>query len=130
MTSLVRRAVPLLVRYPQYRRLWYARAVSLIGDLASYVALMLLVRHMTGGSGVGLAVLALAQGLPTLVVGPFAGVIADRFRRTRVMMASDLINAALFALLPLATTVPLVEPERMVYWTCSCMTSYLVPPEV
>ena len=38
--------------------------------------------------------------LPFSVVGPFAGVLLDRYDRRRLMIASDLVRAATFAILP------------------------------
>lgn len=95
---------PLLAEYPGFRWLWLARVVSQAGDIAGYVAMMLLVRELSGSSGTALAGLAVAQGLPVLLVGPFAGVVADRFQRNHVLMASDLMSAGLYLALPFATT--------------------------
>lgn len=100
----IRRLAPLLAEYPGFRWLWLAQVVSKSGDIAGYVAMMLLVRQLSGGSGAALAVLAVAQGLPVFLVGPFAGVVADRFRRNHVLIASDLVSAALYAALPFAAT--------------------------
>ena len=108
MVSLVRRFAPLLVDHPGFRWLWLARTVSQVGDVAGYVAMLLFVRELSGGSGLALATLAVAQGLPAFLVGPFAGLVADRFHRTHVMIASDLASALLYALLPFATAAPQV----------------------
>ncbi len=108
MLNYVHRFAPLLLKYPNFRWLWLARLVSQAGDIAGYVTLMLFVREMGGSSGLALAGLAVAQGIPAFLVGPFAGLAADRFRRTHVMIASDLTSAVLFALLPFASSVPVV----------------------
>ncbi len=100
----LRNLTPLVFEYPGFRWLWLARVVSQVGDIAGYVAMMLLVRELSGSSGAALAGLAVAQGLPVLLVGPFAGVVADRFQRNHVLIASDLMNAALYLALPFATT--------------------------
>lgn len=105
MYHTVRRIAPLLFDHSDFRWLWLARLISQIGDTANYVAMLLFVRELSGGSGLALASLAVAQGLPAFLIGPLAGVAADRFRRTHVMIASDLASALLFALLPLATSV-------------------------
>lgn len=105
MHTLTRRFAPVLVNHPNFRWLWLARIVSQLGDIANYVALLLFVREISGGSGLALATLAVAQGLPTVLVGPVAGLVADRFRRTHVMIASDLASAALYLILPLCTSV-------------------------
>lgn len=103
MMGRVRGVAPLLFEYPGFRWLWLARVVSQVGDIAGYVAMMLFVRELSGSSGTALAALAVAQGLPTFLVGPFAGVVADRFKRSHVLIASDLTSAVLYLLLPLAS---------------------------
>ena len=42
-----------------------------------------------------IAAVAFATRLPWLVVGPFAGVVADRVHRGRLLVAADLLRAAL-----------------------------------
>lgn len=49
-----------------------------------------------------------ATSIPTLLIGPFAGVFADRWNQRRTMLAMDAIRAVLIALpLPLTGLVPL-----------------------
>lgn len=131
MFNFFSQRVPLLVHNPAYRNLWLARAISQVGDTAGYVALMLFVRELTGGSGMAMALLAVAEGLPALLFGPLAGLAADRFRRTRVMIASDLASAALFCLLPFVTTAPQVYLvavlTRLAFTFFSPARSALVP---
>ncbi|MEV4199648.1 MFS transporter [Micromonospora globbae] len=90
-----------LFAVPDYRRLWAARTVSQWGDVASTVALGLLVLQLTG-SGLGVAGVVAAEIVPVLVLAPIAGVVVDRFSRRQVMIAADLGRAALMAMLPFA----------------------------
>lgn len=84
---------------PAYRRLWAARTVSQWGDVASTVALGLLVLQLTG-SGLGVAGVVVAEIVPVLLLAPVAGAIVDRFSRRRVMILADLVRAVLMVLLP------------------------------
>ena len=43
----------------------------------------------------------IARLLPSVILGPIAGVIADRFDRKRVMIIGDFLRAGLFASIPL-----------------------------
>lgn len=72
-----------------FRDLWVAQAVSLLGDNVYGLIFLFMARKVSGDDGVtGLA--AMANALPFLLFGPFAGVVADRFDRRKVMLASDL----------------------------------------
>ncbi len=84
----------LLFRNRMFRRMWTARAISFIGDGIAITALVL---HVGSASGTGTAVgaLLLAQALPHLL-GPMAGVIADRTDQRRLMVACNVGNAVVF----------------------------------
>jgi MFS family permease len=97
--------VSLLRSNPQVARLWVAQAVSLVGDWFTLIALSVLVSGETAGSGVAVSGLLLVQILPTVVVGPYAGVLVDRWDRRRLLVASDLLRAVIvvalvFAVIP------------------------------
>jgi MFS family permease len=84
-----------LRRNPNYARLWLADAISLIGDWFSLIALAVLVARYSQGSGLAVSGLLLAQLLPAVVVGPFVGILVDRWDRKRIMIASDLLRVAI-----------------------------------
>lgn len=80
------------------RRLALAGFVSTIGSEMAFIALAFVIYERTG-SGLWLAtVFLLTFGIPGLLV-PVAGVLADRFDRRRVMIASDLASAVAFTAL-------------------------------
>src|SRR5687767_15458558 len=76
-----------------FRLLWLGQVVSQLGDWFNTIALYTLVLEITGGSGRAIGLVLVTRFLPTVVLGPFAGVIADRFDRRRVMIVSDLARA-------------------------------------
>jgi MFS family permease len=84
-----------LRRNPNYARLWLADAISLIGDWFSLIALAVLVARYSEGSGLAVSGLLLAQLLPAVVVGPFVGILVDRWNRKQIMIASDLLRVAI-----------------------------------
>lgn len=88
----------LLVENRAYGRLWAAQAVSLVGDWFTLIALGVLISRETKGSGLAVSALLLAQLLPAVAVGPLAGVLADRFDRRRLLIATDLVRAVLVLL--------------------------------
>src|SRR5207248_1521817 len=75
-----------------FRLLWGGQAISFTGDAAFTVALGWRVTDLTGSAGSLGYVLALESlaGLATLLLG---GVLADRYSRRRLMIASDLARA-------------------------------------
>lgn len=77
----------------RFMQLWAGQAISFVGDAVSMVALVILVVQITGSaSAVGGALVALL--LPTFA-SPLFGVLADRFDRRVVLVASDLVRATL-----------------------------------
>jgi predicted MFS family arabinose efflux permease len=74
-----------------FRRLWLAQIVSEIGDWFYTLSIYTLLLQLTGhASSVALALVL--QVLPQTLVGPTAGVVNDRLRRKRVMIAADLVR--------------------------------------
>ena len=100
-----------------FRRLWVALSLSSLGDWLSILALTVLVaeltgKHTAGQSTVGamaaqsaaVAGVWLATLLPALLLGPVAGVIADRFDRRMTMIIGDVVRGLLFLSIPLFPT--------------------------
>jgi MFS family permease len=86
------------LRYPAFRRLLTALAVSQIGDWLYNLALVVLVydrTHSAAWAGVTTA----ARVVPVVALGPLGGVLADRFDRRRIMIVSDLARMGLMVLL-------------------------------
>ncbi len=77
-----------------FRRLWYGQLVSQLGDWFNSIALFTLLLRLTG-SGQAVSALLVAELLPALLIGPWAGVLVDRFSRKYVMIAADIGRALL-----------------------------------
>jgi predicted MFS family arabinose efflux permease len=93
-TDGVRGAVSLLRRNPDFRRLYVAQLISFGGDWFLIVALFPLILDLTNSPFMVSLALA-AQELPFFLASPFAGVLADRLNRKKLMVNSDLARAAL-----------------------------------
>src|SRR5882762_9123095 len=78
----------LLGRNQNFRRLWGAQVVSEIGDWFYTLAIYNLLLQLTGRAG-SVALALVLQVLPQTLIGPTAGVVNDRLRRKRVMIAAD-----------------------------------------
>jgi len=96
----------LLRRNRNYRYTWLGQIVSEVGDHFNTVAVFSLALANTG-SGLVVSGLMISRALPMILAGPLAGVLLDRMDRKRLMIASDLVRAAVAAMFVLAT-----PPER------------------
>ena len=83
--------VVLLRTNDDYRRLWLGSVVSQFGDWFNLIASAALVANLTG-TGTAISYLFLARFLPLFLFSPIAGVLADRYDRRHVMIASDLLR--------------------------------------
>jgi MFS family permease len=77
-----------------YRQLWLSQVVSQLGDWFNLIASAALVAQASD-SGLAIGGLFLARLLPPFLLGPLAGVVADRFDRRKIMILTDLLRALL-----------------------------------
>ena len=81
-----------LLRYSRnYRFAWFGQIVSEVGDHFNNVAVLSLAIDKTH-SGRVIAAVMLSRAIPVVLIGPFAGVLLDRFDRRKIMIASDLVR--------------------------------------
>ncbi|WP_243706363.1 MFS transporter [Micromonospora sp. KC721] len=78
----------------EFRWLWLGNLISVCGGWFSAVAVFAMVYHHTGAGLAAGATLALRY-LPGVLVGGFAGVLADRMDRRTLMVVTDLTLAGL-----------------------------------
>lgn len=87
-----------VLRIRDYRLVAAGQLLSSLGDWLLLVAAPFFVLRLTGSTlatGVALA----AGTVPALLIGPVAGVFADRWDRRRTMVISDLLRAGAVALM-------------------------------
>jgi MFS family permease len=75
-----------------FRLLWFGQVVSQMGDWFDTIAVYTIALRLTGSSR-SVALIMVARFLPTVVLGPSAGVLADRFSRRTIMIAADIMRA-------------------------------------
>ncbi|HEV3475789.1 MAG TPA: dTMP kinase [Actinomycetota bacterium] len=96
-----------LLRDPVFSRLYRAILVSSLGDWVGFLAVVGLVTRIGGGrAGLAVSGVMLARLLPSIVFGPFAGVLVDRFDRKRLMVIADVVRGIGYASLPLIPRLP------------------------
>jgi MFS family permease len=76
-----------------YRNLWLGYVVTQLGDWFNLIATASLI-EMLSGSGTAVSYLFLARFLPLFLFAPLAGVLADRYDRRKIMIYSNLVQAA------------------------------------
>jgi predicted MFS family arabinose efflux permease len=103
------RAYNQLLNDRDFPLLFVGQAVSQLGDWMNRVALLVLTYALTG-QGLAVAVATLAQLLPRAFMLPFGGVLADRFSKRRLMLATDLARAAL------AISLVFVDRPEHIWW--------------
>ncbi len=89
---------------PNFRRYLSGQAVSLVGTWMQTVAQGWLVLELTG-SGTVLGFVIAVQLLPVLVLGPYGGLLADRFDKRRMLLLAQVAMGALAGLLGLLTVL-------------------------
>lgn len=88
--------VPL--RDPEFRKLWVAMCVSLLGDGAFLVAVAWQVYELSDAP-TAMSIVGIAMTVPTILFLLVGGVASDRFDRRMLMVAADLLRALAGAVL-------------------------------
>jgi len=89
---------------PVVRRLSAGLLLSRTGDQLTTIAMLWFVLDLTG-SGVAVGLVLLCAGLPPVVTGPLLGRVLDRWPVRQVLIADNLLRAALIGAIP------------VLYWT-------------
>ncbi|MDX1658255.1 MAG: dTMP kinase [Nitriliruptorales bacterium] len=94
-----------LLKNGDFRNLFFAMLTSSLGDWIGVLAILTLTDDILGGTraaAFGVSVVMIARIVPTLVLGPVAGVYVDRWDRKRTMIATDIGRGAVMVLLAFA----------------------------
>ncbi|HEY7011008.1 MAG TPA: MFS transporter, partial [Jatrophihabitantaceae bacterium] len=94
-----------MLRIRAFRRLWYSTGLSSLGDWLGLLATTALATELAHGykaQNYALGGVLVVKLLPAILLGPLAGVFADRFDRRVTMVISDLVRFVIFLSIPLA----------------------------
>jgi dTMP kinase len=89
-----------------FTRLIAAQTVSSLGDWVGFTAVVGLVSER--GGALAVSGVMTARMLPSIVFGPVAGALVDRFDRKKMMIGADLARGALYASMPFLRSVWLI----------------------
>jgi DHA3 family macrolide efflux protein-like MFS transporter len=81
-----------------FRNLWLGQAISQLGDSFFYVAFMFMVQKVTGSYAM-VGFVGVCETVPYLLFSLYAGVVADRIDRKRIMLWSDLLSGVVLCML-------------------------------
>ncbi|MHB8635607.1 MAG: MFS transporter [Fimbriimonadaceae bacterium] len=118
-----------VLRVRPFRNLWLGQSISQIGDSLYYVAFMFMVKKVTGSAAM-VGYTGALELAPYLLIGPYAGVIADRVDRRMIMLASDLLSALallLFSAVILAVATPPVWSILLLAFLLSAVRCFFLP---
>jgi Na+/melibiose symporter-like transporter len=91
-----------LWRHDDFLRLWAAQAISAFGSRITRTALPIIAVATLDETPLRVAMLAAMQLIPGVILAIAAGGFVDRSRKRRILIAADLIRAALVASLTVA----------------------------
>jgi dTMP kinase len=89
----------------EYSNLWFAQVISALGDWIGLLAITALASTISGAPEAATALVLTARVAPSFVLGPFMGVLSDRYDRKILMRIADISRACVFIALPFVHTV-------------------------
>ncbi|GIJ23439.1 dTMP kinase [Micromonospora lutea] len=111
-------AIRSVLRIRPFRRLWIVLGAASFGDWLGLLATSVFAAAQVEGStakGAAFGGVIAIRLLPALLLGPVAGVLADRFDRRWTMVICDLLRFVLFASIPLYALTG-ASGARVVSW--------------
>ncbi|MHB2017512.1 MAG: MFS transporter [Candidatus Xenobia bacterium] len=107
-----------LTHCPEFVRLWIAQMIAMAGDWFTTVAVMGLVLDLTQ-SRLAASLVLLSNTLPTFLITPLSGVLADRFNRKAIIVFCNVTSS-----IAVLSFLLVDRPGRV--WICYAATAVLV----
>jgi MFS family permease len=95
-------------RHRNYRLFFVGQAISLVGTWMQQVAQGWLVLQVSGGDPLWLGLVSAAQFIPVMVLGQFAGILADVLPKRQTLLAVQVVMMTLAAVLAVLTATGVV----------------------
>src|SRR5947208_12284141 len=100
------------LRHRNFQLFFSGQLVSLVGTWMQTVAQSWLVYRLTG-SGLKLGAVGFASQIPVFLVAPIGGIVADRFNRRRVVVATPIASMILALILAALTGAGVVTVPQI-----------------
>lgn len=113
---------PRVLTERNFALLFIAQLIANFGHAFVNLAMLWLVKELTGSAAM-MGIVAVCMFLPMVLLGPFSGVIVDRFDKRRVMIASDLFAAAVLTVLITVYYTGALRPWHLLVLAASLSTA-------
>ncbi len=129
-TRATRAAAPILevIRMASFRSLWLGQVCSQLAVNMLLFVLALTVYTSTG-SNAAVSGLFLSYGVPAVLFGVVAGVVADHFDKRRLLIACDLTRSVLVMLLLFTITSGSLVSVYILVFLSALITQFYIPAE-
>lgn len=87
--------ISIFLRRKHFRNLWLGSVISGLGNELGSAAVLWMVLDITH-SPAAVGLISLCVGVPAAIVNPFAGVLGDRFSRSRMMVLGNVLLALIY----------------------------------
>lgn len=101
-----------LIGYKDYMLLFIANFISRFGDSIDAIAYSFMVYELTG-SKLLMGTLFAVNAIPNIVLSPFAGVIADRFNKKRLITIGYLGRGIMVSITALMLSIGILQPWHL-----------------
>jgi len=112
-----------------FRDLWLGQVISRFGDALYYLGFLFMVRKVTGSDAM-VGYVGAAETLPYLLFSPYAGTLADKIDRRKIMLWSDLAAAIILTGFIIVTAICKTPPVWSLFVTgflLSTARSFFMP---
>lgn len=96
------------LKYRNYKLYFSGQGISLIGTWIQIIAMSWLVYEISGSAAI-LGIVGFLSRVPTLVLSPFAGVIADRYSKYKLLVITQLLSMIQGAILTVLVFMGIVQ---------------------
>lgn len=100
--------------HADFRRLWAAQAVSAVGSRITRTALPIVAISSLGASATMVSLLSAMAMAPGVVIALFASGFIDRARKRPLLIAMDVVRAALLLTLPVAAVAGVLTMTHLI----------------
>jgi len=102
-----------ILQNSDFTKLWLGQSVSNIGSAISAIAFLFFAFELTGSPMV-MAIIAMVETAPAILLAGVIGVYIDRWDRKKVLIASDIVRVATALMIPFVAIMPSFLPP--IYW--------------
>ena len=104
------------LKYKDFQWIWASQTAHAFALWAQMVALPLLVLEITENSAAHLGAVIAVRTVPSLILGPFSGVVADWFDRRAILILTKWANLVLSIGIAVLVASGLVELWHVYFW--------------